>query len=308
MKGAWKSGGICDGEGAGGKGGYLQAWRVPRRSWPTALRISIRRRDRTPVRSTRSGRLSLGKISLQHAVLEKLKNKPISCLRKNDRFRQCGGNEMAKSAVSLRLWSVAFALIVLLMPQAKAATATCFCVISKDDLNGHKSRSGVCQALDSNVNWSYSGATPQKEANQHDCDVNRCAPTANGFVGLQSVATACCAIGATNGTIIRAYSAVGNKDYRPSKVIGTLVRTPGIVNHKCPVGWLSHPLEQDGGVTPSGKCKKLSATLTVMPLPPDNTALGTYGYTLSNKVWAWGTQANGGAAVTVTSVQPTCHF
>jgi hypothetical protein len=192
--------------------------------------------------------------------------------------------------------------------QTAEAAATCFCKISKDNLTGSTGASGVCQDITSNVNTSYTGINQQSQANQTDCNDNHCRPVATGFVGSQAVATACCNIGAANGTTINAYSAVGTKAYRLAWQIGVLTNTPAVIQKKCPVGWLANPTNVDGGVTSDGKCKKQSGTLTITPFPPNGTPIGTYGFTWGNGVYAWGTAANGGAAVITTITAAACHF
>src|SRR3712207_3981017 len=121
------------------------------------------------------------------------------------------------------------------------AAATCFCKISRNNLVGQTSASGVCQDLTSNVNKSYTGINQQSDANQIDCNDNRCRPVAAGFINNQGVANACCNIGTPNGTVIKAYSAVGTKKYRLAQQIGTLTNTPAVTQTKCPTGWLANP-------------------------------------------------------------------
>lgn len=71
------------------------------------------------------------------------------------------------------------------------------------------------------------------------------------------------------------------------------------VSHcKCPKGWLSNTTNVNGGPTPDKKCKKLAcANISVAPLPANGTAVGAWGFTWGNGLWAWGTAANGGAAI-----------
>jgi hypothetical protein len=207
-------------------------------------------------------------------------------------------------------WMV-FALMTL-MPEAGVA-ATCFCKISKDNLWGATAGTGVCRDLTGVVNRTF---TFQTEPDQEACRLS-CGPVAEPLKNNQSVAAACCAIGAPNGSAIRAFSAVGTKAYRPARetvsglpiVIGILTNTPAVTQTKCPTGWLANPTNVDGGVTSDGKCKKLSAIpISITPLPPNGTAIGTYGFTWQNGVWAWGTTANGGAAVSTTVTAAACHF
>lgn len=71
-----------------------------------------------------------------------------------------------------------------------------------------------------------------------------------------------------------------------------------VAHCKCPKGWLSNMTNVNGGPTPDGKCKKLAcANISVAPLPPNGTPVGTWGFTWGNGLWAWGNAANGGAAI-----------
>jgi hypothetical protein len=123
----------------------------------------------------------------------------------------------------------------------------------------------------------------------------------------QAVAACACANGAPNGTNINAYRAVGTGKYAAAApIITPLHRTNAVTQTKCPAGWFANMTNVDGGVTADGKCKKPSGPLGVLPVPANGTALGTYGFSWGNEVYAWGTQANGGAAVTTTIAAATC--
>jgi hypothetical protein len=206
-------------------------------------------------------------------------------------------------------WMV-FALMTL-MPEAGVA-ATCFCKISKDNLWGATAGTGICKDLTPNVARNFTG---QSEPDQEACRLS-CGPVAEPLKSSQSIAAACCAIGAPNGSAIRAFSAVGTKAYRPARetvsglpiVIGILTNTPAITQAKCPAGWLANQTNVDGGVATDGRCKKLSGIMNITPSPPNGTEIGTYGFTWGNEVWTIGATANGGAAVTTTVTAAACHF
>jgi len=192
--------------------------------------------------------------------------------------------------------------------EAQSALATCFCKISKDDLTNQTSATGVLLDLTSTVNYTYSGFFQQSDANQTDCNT-RCTSAAAPYTGSQAVATSACAAGAPDGTVVRAWSGVGTKEYKSAQQIGTLNNDAAQTQLKCPVGWASNTTNVDGGVTSDGKCKKLSAQpMSVTPLPPNGTPIGTYGFTWGNAVYAWGTPANGGAAYPVTIMPAVCSF
>src|SRR4051794_34908687 len=93
-----------------------------------------------------------------------------------------------------------FALVMTLMPEA-AVAATCFCNISKDDLWGVVTATGVCRNLTGSVGRTF---TYQSESDQEACR-GSCGPVAEGLKNSQSVATDCCAIGAPTGSWIRAF-------------------------------------------------------------------------------------------------------
>lgn len=189
--------------------------------------------------------------------------------------------------------------------QVLNATATCFCVISYNDLTDQQSRSGVCMDITNIVNTTYSGVFPEKDDNRKDCQ-KKCSDAAYNLSAAQkqAIADCACAAGVGNGTPIRAYSAVGVKRYQSDQAMGTLVNIPAVVQTtcKCPVGWWSNTSNVDGGVTADGKCKKpVCGPIGVTP-PANGTPVGTWGFTWGNALYAWGTAANGGAATCKTIV------
>ena len=209
---------------------------------------------------------------------------------------------MTNLRLNLIIWALAAAQLGALT-SAVLADAQCFCVISKDDLDGHQHRSGVCQDLTGIVFKFYPSMS---STNQADCSI-KCGLEAVKWVGRLSVATNCCAIGASNGAPIRTFSALGTKNYRPSYSgtnIGTLVNTPAVSPARCPDGWSANTTGVVGGITNDGKCKKLVGTIDSTPLPFNGTPIGNWGFTWGNQVIAWGTFDNGGAEI-VTSA---CHF
>lgn len=188
---------------------------------------------------------------------------------------------------------------------------TCFCKISKDNIAGHQTATGVCQDLTTAVHTTYAGVQTPSKKNEEESDCSKkctdaAAPYSQPGAQKQAIQACACSGGAPNGAAIDAYRAVGTGQYNSAQQIGILHRTNAVTEMRCPQGWLAGSTNVDGGVTVDGKCKKLSATLTITPLPADGTQLGTYGFTSGNGVWAWGTQANGGAAHTVTISAATC--
>lgn len=74
----------------------------------------------------------------------------------------------------------------------------------------------------------------------------------------------------------------------------------------CPKGWLSNDysgtgtVNVDGGATnhTTTACKKMACgPLGIRPPAPNGTPIGTWGFTWGDEIWAYGTTANGGAAV-----------
>lgn len=195
-------------------------------------------------------------------------------------------------------------------PETKAlpkisATATCFCVVDAFNLTDLQSRMGPCLDLTATVNTTYSGLNPEKDDNVKDCN-NKCSVAALQLTAAQkqAIADCVCGFGIANGTIIQAYSAVGTKRYRVSQSIGTLTNLPELktTTCQCPSGWAANTTNVDGGVTADGKCKKAVCGPFSLNPPANGTAVGDWGFTWGNALYAWGSAANGGAAKCTTVV------
>ena len=148
-------------------------------------------------------------------------------------------------------------------------------------------------------------------AHQKDC----CGRVKNAIAALsaaqkQTILDCLCSKNTPDNTDIYATAAVATSDYEKCDgAIGTFHQKPAysITTCTCPTGWLANPTNVDGGVTSDGKCKKLvCGPWNVVPFsqPPNGTAVGTWGFTWQNGLWAWGTAANGGAAKCVTVNYP----
>lgn len=188
------------------------------------------------------------------------------------------------------------------------AEAHCFCKLSCANLTNNKNASMVIK--DYGQLASYTGLNQQSDANQTACNT-LCTQKAAPDTGSQAVASAACALGCPNGSLIRAWSAVGTKEYKSAQFIGTLTNTPAVTKSKCPTGWACNGCnpQVDGGFTSDGKCKKLACQAnTISPYPPDGTQIGTWGFSWGNAFYAWGTTANGGAPTTVVITPAQCHF
>jgi hypothetical protein len=171
------------------------------------------------------------------------------------------------------------------------AEATCFCKISKENLTNSKSASGVLLDLTSNVGKTYTTSIKngfeQSDKNQTDCNT-RCTTAAASYTGQQSIAAQACAAGAPNGTVVRAWSAVGTKEYKTAQQIGTLTNIAAVTQQVCPAGSLANSTNQPG-LTTDGKCKKhVNPGCPLNPAPPNGTPIGTnWGFTWGDGVWQW---------------------
>jgi hypothetical protein len=167
------------------------------------------------------------------------------------------------------------------------AEATCFCKISKENLTNSKSASGVLLDLTSNVGKTYTTSIKngfeQSDKNQTDCNT-RCTTAAASYTGQQSIAAQACAAGAPNGTVVRAWSAVGTKEYKTAQQIGTLTNIAAVTQQVCPAGSLANSTNQPG-VTTDGYCKKQINTCPLPVYPPNGTQIGTWGFTWGNGVY-----------------------
>jgi hypothetical protein len=143
---------------------------------------------------------------------------------------------------------------------------------------------------------------------------NCCTQVKNHIAALtaaqkQSIATCLCSKGLADNTPIYATNAIGTQAYEscPDK-IATIHQKPAysVTTCTCPKGWLANPTNVDGGVTADGKCKKAVCgwDAAVFPGYPANVAIGTWGFTWQNGIYAWGTTANGGAPNCVTVNYP----
>src|SRR5690349_1633563 len=66
-------------------------------------------------------------------------------------------------------------------------SATCFCKISKDDLRGKTSATGVVKDITGEVNKHYTGIYQQSEENQDSCKLD-CKTIASTYIQNQSLA------------------------------------------------------------------------------------------------------------------------
>lgn len=215
------------------------------------------------------------------------------------------GNAFNIAGLSLRQQpSQSFQLDSISQPQKM--TATCFCVISYDNLHFKLQRSGVCYDLTQAINKIYTGVNQQGSANQDDCKV-RCNATAASLISTetQKIADCACAAGKPTGTPLRGYSAVGMKAYVvANETMGNLQNIAEVktTTCQCPSGWLSNANNVDGGVTNDGKCKKHIGTLNPGVVLPNGTALGNWGFTWGDGIWAYGASSNGGEPICTTVV------
>lgn len=195
------------------------------------------------------------------------------------------------------------------LPTDALADAHCYCHLSCYDQTGNMS---VGSSL-KNYGWlaTYTGAGQQNEAHQQQCQAS-CKAAAAPDIGSQALATAACAMGCPNGTVVRAYSAAGNKPYREasgSTPIGTLINTPPVTNttYSCPAGtWLDSPSQGNGQ---HARCIKNSCNAaTGVPAAPSWVSIGTSWSTATGPAWVTDNQGNIWYGVpargTVTVIKP----
>jgi hypothetical protein len=139
--------------------------------------------------------------------------------------------------------------------------------------------------------------------NQNDCNSRCSAAASNAKNGNAALVTAACnASGSGTMVPINAVAKYGSTNLPTQNPIGYVVRD---TVQTCPSGWLSNLSNLQGGPTQDGKCKKVVQQLSGTPLPPDGTPVGTWGFVSGNNLFAWGTTANGGAAIASTGA---CHL
>lgn len=180
--------------------------------------------------------------------------------------------------------------------------ARCWCIVSFDDLTNKKTKSGVCH--DFGAIFTFKGVNPENSDNETRCNT-MCTDAAKDLP-KQALADCACASGKNSGTVIRAWSKVGDREYKSAHGFGTLVNQAevSVTTCTCPTGWLANPSNQNGGVTTDGKCKKGICTWNEreFPSPPNGTPIGTWGFTWANGLYVWGSAANGGVAVCKTVI------
>jgi hypothetical protein len=191
-------------------------------------------------------------------------------------------------------------------------------LFSATDLSGKTSRTGIYQDLTGQVATTYSGLGAQQNyANQTDCAIH-CRAAGVAYHGQSNSAAPFCAAGVANYAGVQPFSAVGSTAYYqardPSKnpifFSATLhhIVQQSHTTATCPATWYANSSNVLGGVTSDGKCKKLAGTIS--PSPPQQTGIGSWGFTWFNEVWAYGDHTNGGAATVVTTVtqQGVCSW
>ncbi len=187
-------------------------------------------------------------------------------------------------------------------PESEINSLGCHCF-------GHVSDSPDCYATGGLGSQYNSNCNFNTQTHKADC----CGRVKNALAALspaqkQSIATCLCASNKAAGPIF-AYYGIGTKPYEQcDNKIGTLNRPLPTTTCTCPKGWASDT-NVDGGITKDGKCKKVACQpMGISPFPPDGTAVGAWGFTWGNALIAWGTTANGGAAICVTNPALPCTF
>jgi hypothetical protein len=194
-----------------------------------------------------------------------------------------------------------------------AAEATCFCVLSTDNIEGRGTTLGFNVDLTSRVNQSYSGIGQQSEANQAQC-ASLCRAQTLNYVNEPGSGAPFCAAHFPNGTQMGSYSKVGTRNYRaasdttktPTRLNVILFSHPffNLTTYTCPPTWYGAG-NILGGVTPDGRCKKLAGYLSISPPPANGTQLGNWGFSWGNEMWAYSSPSNGGAPTAQTTTMGT---
>lgn len=132
-----------------------------------------------------------------------------------------------------------------------------------------------------------------------------CSDLISGRVGMED-ATAMCASNGWAGGCVRGYGYIGNRGTNNADGTAGKLRctapVPAVTKQKCPASWFCNGCSPstDGGYTTDGKCKKIACgSDVIVPLPPNGTPIGTWGFTEGYAFYAWGTVHNGGAPSTV---------
>lgn len=182
---------------------------------------------------------------------------------------------------------------------------TCACLLSQDNLNMAPNASGVISPP------SFSLSPQPTEPACHSA----CASAAAPHLKSASVGAAACAAGAVHNQRVYAYYHFSGPPNPPrwviSYFIGEIARYPASTStfDQCPAGWLANTSNFPGGITGDGRCKKLAGNLTIAPPPSDGTQLGSWGFSWGSEMWAYGSQANGGAALHIVQNNPAiCKF
>lgn len=213
----------------------------------------------------------------------------------------------------IKLLAIAGLMTIVGSSQVFAATATCWCKVSKDWLQDKENATGVLKVYQGLP--TYSGTFPMKDDNRKDC-ASKCTAAAYPDTNSQAIAALACNAGAGNGTAIHAWHAVGTKNYSSAHKIGVIQRGNAVykceqghslsgtncshtvaIVRTCPKGWAANLTNVDGGVTTDGQCKRQVPGCVLPPPFPAQAAIAGYGFTWNNAVIQFGNAANGGAAV-----------
>lgn len=164
--------------------------------------------------------------------------------------------------------------------------ATCFCVVSYNDLTNLNTRSGVALDLTSRVNLKFTGINQQSKSNRNKC--NRvCTAKASSLSSSDytKIAKAACNANRPSGTAIRAFSSVGTKAYRTAQHVGRLENVPAQTTNKyfCPTGWKM----DDWRTNINRKCNKKLCDLDQAGNAFSNQEYGDAMFVWEGSVYQW---------------------
>ena len=176
------------------------------------------------------------------------------------------------------LWLAAAAFLPFCLP-ATAGTAHCHCKIALPQGDMINTVSSIVFDL-GDIAVYNDPINPQKDANQANCE-SKCSTAVHDLVQSHKDEL-CQRIGKVGSDKVKGYASVGTRKYRICQTEGyRCCAIPGTLT--CPGGW-----DPDWNGPGNNKCKRTACTLHSPPFPPNNTLIGTWGFTWGNAIIQWG--------------------
>ncbi|HWS90696.1 MAG TPA: hypothetical protein VN282_27250 [Pyrinomonadaceae bacterium] len=159
------------------------------------------------------------------------------------------------------------------------AVAHCYCRVAA--FQGDEVAKVSSPIIDYGVIKTYTGPFPQNDNNRKDCCAE-CSKKAAQDSRFTNPDNLCNMINRGFSDRVVAYCAVGTKNYSICQTtFAKCCATGGDIT--CPQGWLA-----DSNGPGNNKCKTLACKLSTPPFPPNNTLIGTWGFTWGDGIWKWG--------------------